>query len=55
MLSWLAYMKHAEARKRVFGMTMPPPNLQPGYEEQARSFIIGVVDRIPGRPAGLAA
>ncbi len=55
MLSWLAYMKHAEARKRVLGLTMPPPNLKPGYEEQARGFIVGVVGQIPGRPAGLAA
>jgi hypothetical protein len=55
MLSWLGYMKHGEPQKRVFGLTMPPPNLKPDFEEQARSFIDGVVDQTFGKPAGAAA
>ena len=42
MLSWLGYMKHGEPQERVFGLKMPPPNLQPDFEDQARGF----VDRI---------
>src|SRR5262245_11713983 len=45
MLSWLGYMKHGEAQERVFGMKMPPPNLQPDFPDQARSFINRVADR----------
>jgi hypothetical protein len=39
MLSWLGYMKHGEPQERVFGMKMPPPNLRPDFDQQARSFI----------------
>jgi flavodoxin len=45
MLSWLGYMKHGEPQERVMGMKMPPPNLRPDYEEQARAF----VDRLVGQ------
>src|SRR3954447_13444318 len=38
MLSWLGYMKHGEAQPRAMGMTMPPPNLQPDFEDQAKTF-----------------
>ena len=41
MLSWLGYMKHGEPQERVFGMKMPPPNLKPEFEQQARSSSIG--------------
>jgi hypothetical protein len=44
MLSWLGYMKHGEAQQRAMGLKMPPPNLQPDYEEQARTFVDRVVD-----------
>jgi hypothetical protein len=50
MLSWLAYMKHGEARERAFGLKMPPPNLRPDFEEQARAFINGMADRVLGEP-----
>ena len=50
MLSWLSYMKHGEAAERVLGMKMPPPNLQPEFEQQARSFIDEVVDRAIEKP-----
>ena len=39
MLSWLGYMKHGEPQERMFGMTMPPPNLKAGFEDQARLFV----------------
>jgi flavodoxin len=44
MLSWLGYMKHGEPQQRVFGLKMPPPNLKPDYEEQARDFVDHVVE-----------
>ena len=48
MLSWLGYMKHGEPQERVMGLKMPPPNLKPDYEEQAKTFVDGVVDRALG-------
>jgi flavodoxin len=51
MLSWLGYMKHGEPQERVFGLKMPPPNLKPDFEEQARSFADAVLDRVAGQPA----
>ena len=53
MLAWLGYMKHGEPQERVMGLTMPPPNLTPDFEEQARSFVNGVADRVLG-PAVVA-
>ena len=50
MLSWLGYMKHGEAQERVFGLKMPPPNLKPDFEEQARSFVDGLADGVLRRP-----
>jgi hypothetical protein len=55
MLSWLGYMKHGEAQKRVAGLKMPPPNLKPDFEEQARSFVDGVVDQVLHQPAAASA
>jgi flavodoxin len=53
MLSWLGYMKHGEPQKRVMGLSMPPPNLKPDFEEQAQSFVTGVVDQVlDARSAG---
>ena len=46
MLSWLGYMKHGEPQERVMGLKMPAPNLQPDFEEQARTFADGLVDRV---------
>ncbi len=46
MLSWLGYMKHGEAQERVFGLKMPPPNLQPDFEEQAKAFADGLVESV---------
>lgn len=52
MLSWLAYMKRGEPRARLLGVKMPPPNLKPDYEQQARSFVDKIADRAPaGQPA----
>ena len=38
MMSWLGYMKHGEGQKRSMGLKLPPPNLKPDFEEQARTF-----------------
>jgi len=46
MLSWLGYMKHGEAQKRLMGLSISPPNLQPTFEEQGRRFVDGVVDQV---------
>ena len=54
MLSWLGYMKHGEPQERVFGLKMPPPNLKPDYEEQARIFIDGLVDGVLRKPAAVS-
>jgi hypothetical protein len=51
MLSWLGYMKHGEPQERVMGLKMPPPNLKPDFEDQARSFVDGVVDEVFNQPA----
>ena len=50
MLAWLGYMKHGEPQERVMGLKMYPPNLKPDFEEQARSFVDGVVDQTLGQP-----
>jgi menaquinone-dependent protoporphyrinogen IX oxidase len=44
MWSWLAFMRHDEARERSFGVKMPRPNLKSDYEQQAVTFINGVAD-----------
>ena len=49
MLSWLGYMKHGVAQERVAGLKMPPPNLKPDFQEQARTFVDGVADEVFGR------
>jgi hypothetical protein len=46
MLSWLGYMKHGEPQERVLGLKMPAPNLKPDFEEQAKAFADGLVDRV---------
>ena len=51
MLSWLGYMKHGEPQERVAGLKMPPPNLKPDYDVQARAFVDRVADEVLGTPA----
>jgi hypothetical protein len=46
MLAWLGYMKHGEPQKRSWSLTLPPPNLQPDFEEQARTFADGLVNTV---------
>jgi flavodoxin len=46
MLSWLGYMKHGKPQERVMGLKMRPPNLKPDFEEQAKSFVNGLVDGV---------
>ena len=56
MLSWLGYMKHGEPQERAVGLKMPPPNLQPDYEQQAKTFVDGLVDGVlPSAVAGAGA
>ncbi|MGZ4422487.1 MAG: flavodoxin family protein [Gaiellaceae bacterium] len=55
MLSWLGYMKHGEPQERVMGLKMPPPNLKPDFEEQARSFVDALVDGVLHRPVAASA
>jgi flavodoxin len=46
MLSWLGYMKHGEPQNRAMGLKIPPPNLEPDFEQQAKTFVDGLVDRV---------
>ena len=54
MLSWLAYMKRGEPRERILGVKMPPPNLKPDFEQQARSFIDRVATKSAERPVAVS-
>jgi flavodoxin len=47
MLSWLGYMKHGAPQERSLGLELPPPNLQPDFEEQAKAFADSLVDKTP--------
>lgn len=55
MWSWLAFMRHAEERKRSFGKKLPKPNLKPGYEKQAHSFADDLADRVLAQPKAASA
>jgi flavodoxin len=46
MWSWLAFMRHDQARERSWGVKMPRPNLRPDYGDQAERFISDVADRV---------
>lgn len=46
MASWLAYMKHGEPQDRSMGLKLPPPNLKPDYEEQAKTFADSLLDKV---------
>jgi menaquinone-dependent protoporphyrinogen IX oxidase len=50
MASWLVFMRHGSARERAFGLKLPRPNLQPGYEKQAYGFIDDLADRVFAQP-----
>src|SRR3954468_1159237 len=50
MLSWLGYMKHGAAQKSIWGLKMPPPNLQPDFEQQAKAFAGGLADAVLQQP-----
>ena len=54
MLSWLGYMKHGEPQEKMFGMKMPPPNLKPDFEQQARIFIDRVASKSAERPVAVS-
>ena len=46
MLSWLGYMKLGEPQGRSMGLRLPPPNLKPDFEEQAKAFADRLVDNV---------
>lgn len=46
MWSWLVFMRHDVERRRSLGVPLPKPNLRVGFEEQARTFIDGVADKV---------
>ena len=54
MLSWLAYMKSGQPRERILGVKMPKPNLRPGFEQQARTFIDRVTIKSSERPVAVS-
>ena len=46
MMSWLGYMKHGEPQNRSLGLTLPPPNLRPEFEDQAKAFAEVLIDGV---------
>jgi menaquinone-dependent protoporphyrinogen IX oxidase len=46
MVSWLGYMKHGAPQKHALGMDLPPPNLRPDFEDQAKRFADTLVDKV---------
>ena len=49
MLAWLSFMSGLSVLDRL--LRLPPTNLQPGFEAQARGFAAGVADRFVPGPA----
>ena len=39
-------MKHGEPQNRSLGLTLPPPNLRPDFEDQAKAFAEGLIDGV---------
>ena len=49
---------HGEVTEELeprIALKMPPPNLKPDFEDQARSFVDGVVDEVFDRPMAASA
>ena len=46
MMSWLSYMRSGEMKERWFGVKIPPTNLKPDFEEQAREFANRLLDLV---------
>ncbi len=55
MLSWGMFMKRGEPRERFLGVKLPPPNLKPDFDKQARAFVDGLVDRVLRQPIAAGA
>jgi len=45
-LAMISYMQTGETREKVIGIKVPPSNLQPGFDEQARTFAGGLVEKL---------
>jgi hypothetical protein len=39
-------MKHGEPQDRSMGLRLPPPNLKPDFDQQAKSFANGLADKV---------
>ena len=54
LLSFFGYLTHGENREKYARIKIPPSNLQPGYEGQARAFADKLADglEVPAPPAG---
>ena len=46
VLAMISYMQTGETREKVIGIKVPPSNLQPGFDEQARAFARGLVEML---------
>jgi menaquinone-dependent protoporphyrinogen IX oxidase len=46
LLSLVSYLDKGEDRKRFLGIRIPPSNLKPDFEAQAREFAGGLADRL---------
>jgi menaquinone-dependent protoporphyrinogen IX oxidase len=49
LLALISYFGKGENRERYLGVKIPPSNLQPGYEEQARAFANELADALDRR------
>ena len=50
-----SFMKHGEPKERFLGVRMPPPNLGPDFEEQARAFVDGLAAGVLWQRLGVGA
>lgn len=50
MLSWLSFMFFGGPRGHFLGIPLPPPNLKPDFEEQAKSFADSLVESVIRKP-----
>ena len=46
LLSFVSYVATGEYRARYLGVRIPPTNLRPGYQVEARSFADRLADRL---------
>jgi menaquinone-dependent protoporphyrinogen IX oxidase len=54
LLALLSYFGKGENVERYLGVKIPPSNLQPGYQEQARAFANELADRVDASSSEIA-